>query len=192
MTIMPGQDPVPSLPDRDRPPPGMTPDLRDGRRARPGRRRDRVVRGRSRRSSSLSGAFDALNVDLIMVDVWDWTFRQLKVAGLLGKVDCPCCAAAAVRVARRGTGLAHDDPLRPQRRAGRRPPRRAARLSPSWPRGSHRWATSGTTPSCSGSPPKARVHRLPRRPGDHQGDQRHRQGADALCPVCGKLKPGPP
>jgi adenylyltransferase/sulfurtransferase len=27
-----------------------------------------------------------------MVDVWDWTFRQLKVAGLLGKVDCPCCA----------------------------------------------------------------------------------------------------
>ena len=26
-----------------------------------------------------------------MVDVWDWTFRQLKVAGLLGKVDCPCC-----------------------------------------------------------------------------------------------------
>jgi len=26
-----------------------------------------------------------------MVDVWDWTFRQLKVAGLFGKVDCPCC-----------------------------------------------------------------------------------------------------
>ncbi len=39
----------------------------------------------------LTGAWDALNVDLIMVDVWDWTFRQLKVAGLLGKVDCPCC-----------------------------------------------------------------------------------------------------
>ena len=31
------------------------------------------------------------NKHLIMVDVWDWTFRQLKVAGLLGKVDCPCC-----------------------------------------------------------------------------------------------------
>ena len=28
---------------------------------------------------------------LIMVDVWDWAFRELKVAGLLGKVDCPCC-----------------------------------------------------------------------------------------------------
>jgi adenylyltransferase/sulfurtransferase len=26
-----------------------------------------------------------------MVDIWDWTFRQLKVAGLFGKVDCPCC-----------------------------------------------------------------------------------------------------
>ena len=26
-----------------------------------------------------------------MVDLWDWTFRQLKIAGLLGKVDCPCC-----------------------------------------------------------------------------------------------------
>lgn len=39
----------------------------------------------------LSGAFDALNNELIMVDVWDWTFRRLKVAGLLGKVDCPCC-----------------------------------------------------------------------------------------------------
>src|SRR4029077_14480518 len=39
----------------------------------------------------LSGAWDALNADLIMVDVWDWTFRQLKVAGLFGKVDCPCC-----------------------------------------------------------------------------------------------------
>ncbi len=39
----------------------------------------------------LTGAWDALNADLIMVDIWDWTFRQLKVAGLLGKVDCPCC-----------------------------------------------------------------------------------------------------
>jgi molybdopterin-synthase adenylyltransferase len=39
----------------------------------------------------LSGAFDALNTELIMVDIWDWSFRRLKVAGLLGKVDCPCC-----------------------------------------------------------------------------------------------------
>jgi adenylyltransferase/sulfurtransferase len=39
----------------------------------------------------LTGAFDALNKELIMVDVWDWAFRRLKIAGLLGKVDCPCC-----------------------------------------------------------------------------------------------------
>ena len=39
----------------------------------------------------LTGATDALNKELIMVDLWDWTFRRLKVAGLLGKVNCPCC-----------------------------------------------------------------------------------------------------
>lgn len=39
----------------------------------------------------LTGAHDALNKDLIMVDIWDWTFRRLKVAGLKGKVDCPTC-----------------------------------------------------------------------------------------------------
>jgi adenylyltransferase/sulfurtransferase len=40
----------------------------------------------------LTGRLGAINVHLIMVDLWDWTFRQLKVAGLLGRVDCPCCA----------------------------------------------------------------------------------------------------
>ncbi len=39
----------------------------------------------------LSGAHDALNTELIMVDIWEWSFRRLKIAGLLGKVDCPCC-----------------------------------------------------------------------------------------------------
>jgi len=39
----------------------------------------------------LSGAVDALNTELFVVDIWDWTFRRLKVQGLLGKVDCPCC-----------------------------------------------------------------------------------------------------
>jgi adenylyltransferase/sulfurtransferase len=39
----------------------------------------------------LIGANDALNKELIMVDLWDWSFRRLKVANLLGKVDCPCC-----------------------------------------------------------------------------------------------------
>jgi adenylyltransferase/sulfurtransferase len=26
-----------------------------------------------------------------MVDLWDWSFRRLKIAGLKGKVDCPTC-----------------------------------------------------------------------------------------------------
>jgi hypothetical protein len=39
----------------------------------------------------LSGSMETLNTELIMVDVWDWAFRRLKIAGLLGKVDCPCC-----------------------------------------------------------------------------------------------------
>ena len=74
----------------------------------------------------LTGAHDALNRELIMVDVWDWTFRQLKIAGLLGKVDCPCCKQRKFEWLEGAHGLAHDDPLRPQRRAGRRPPARAA------------------------------------------------------------------
>ena len=36
------------------------------------------------------------------------------------KVDCPCCATAHVRVARRRPRLADDEPVRPQCRAGRR------------------------------------------------------------------------
>ncbi len=39
----------------------------------------------------LSGAHDVANSELIMIDIWDWSFRRLKIAGLLGKVDCPCC-----------------------------------------------------------------------------------------------------
>ncbi len=39
----------------------------------------------------LTGRFDALNTELIMVDIWNWQFRRLKIAGLKGKVDCPTC-----------------------------------------------------------------------------------------------------
>jgi adenylyltransferase/sulfurtransferase len=38
----------------------------------------------------LSGARDALNRDLVLIDLWDWTFRSLKVDAL-SEVDCPCC-----------------------------------------------------------------------------------------------------
>ena len=93
----------------------------------------------------LSGPLEALNRELIMVDVWDRTFRRLKIAGLLGKVDCPCCQRRDFEWLDGAPGLADDDPVRPQRRAGRHAPRRAARTSPRWPAGSPRWARSGTT-----------------------------------------------
>ena len=39
----------------------------------------------------LTGAYEALNTELFMIDIWDWNFRRLKVASLFGKVKCPCC-----------------------------------------------------------------------------------------------------
>jgi molybdopterin-synthase adenylyltransferase len=39
----------------------------------------------------LTGQLDRVNRDLIYVDVWENITRRIKVAPLLGKVDCPCC-----------------------------------------------------------------------------------------------------
>jgi adenylyltransferase/sulfurtransferase len=39
----------------------------------------------------LTGNKQAINRELILLDVWDNTHRKVKVAPLLGKVDCPCC-----------------------------------------------------------------------------------------------------
>jgi adenylyltransferase/sulfurtransferase len=39
----------------------------------------------------LVGQREAINRELIYVDVWDNTTRRIKIASLLGKVDCPCC-----------------------------------------------------------------------------------------------------
>jgi molybdopterin-synthase adenylyltransferase len=39
----------------------------------------------------LTGAHEALNKELVMIDIWDWSFRRLKVARLLETTDCPCC-----------------------------------------------------------------------------------------------------
>ncbi len=39
----------------------------------------------------LTGRRDQISRDLIYVDVWDNIQRRIKVAPLLGKVDCPCC-----------------------------------------------------------------------------------------------------
>ena len=39
----------------------------------------------------LTGQRAQINRDLIYVDVWENTHRRIKIAPLLGKVDCPCC-----------------------------------------------------------------------------------------------------
>jgi molybdopterin-synthase adenylyltransferase len=39
----------------------------------------------------LTGKRETVNRDLLYFDVWENTQRKIKVAPLLGKVDCPCC-----------------------------------------------------------------------------------------------------
>ncbi|MFN4259723.1 MAG: ThiF family adenylyltransferase [Gemmataceae bacterium] len=39
----------------------------------------------------LTGQTDRINRELIYVDVWENISRRIKIAPLLGKVDCPCC-----------------------------------------------------------------------------------------------------
>ncbi len=39
----------------------------------------------------LTGAMDKVNRELVNIDVWENTFRRIKIAKLHGKVDCPCC-----------------------------------------------------------------------------------------------------
>lgn len=90
MTIVPGKTPCLRCLIETAPPPGMTPTCETAGVLGPA---VAVIASLEAVEAIklLTGATDALNRDLIMVDIWDWTFRQLKVAGLLGKVDCPCC-----------------------------------------------------------------------------------------------------
>jgi molybdopterin-synthase adenylyltransferase len=90
MTIRPGQTPCLRCLIEDSPPPGLTPTCETVGVLGPA---VAVIASFEAVEAIklLSGALEALNKDLIMVDLWDWTFRPLKVARLLGKVDCPCC-----------------------------------------------------------------------------------------------------
>jgi len=90
MTIVPGKTPCLRCLIETAPPPGMTPTCETAGVLGPA---VAVIASFEAIEAIklLTGAWDAVNVHLIMVDVWDWTFRQLKVAGLVGKVDCPCC-----------------------------------------------------------------------------------------------------
>jgi adenylyltransferase/sulfurtransferase len=39
----------------------------------------------------LMGRLEAVNRELLYLDLWDNVVRRIKIAPLLGKVDCPCC-----------------------------------------------------------------------------------------------------
>jgi adenylyltransferase/sulfurtransferase len=39
----------------------------------------------------LTGRREQINRELIYIDVWENVHRKIKIAPLLGKVDCPCC-----------------------------------------------------------------------------------------------------
>jgi adenylyltransferase/sulfurtransferase len=90
MTIIPGNTPCIRCLIESSPPPGMTPTCETAGVLGPA---VAVIASFEAVEAIklLSGALEALNRELIMIDVWDWSFRRLKVAGLLGKVDCPCC-----------------------------------------------------------------------------------------------------
>ena len=81
-----------------------------------------------------------INRDLIYIDVWENMQRRIKIAPLLGKVDCPCCQRRRFEWLDGEHGHADDQPVRPQRRAGVAPHAGAARTSRSWPGTWRRWA----------------------------------------------------
>lgn len=90
MTILPGQTPCLRCVVETSPPPGMTPTCETAGVLGPAV--STIASFEAMEAFKiLAGKFDALNRDLIMVDLWNWSFRQLKIQSLLGKVDCPAC-----------------------------------------------------------------------------------------------------
>lgn len=90
MTIIPGKTPCIRCVVETSPPPGMTPTCETAGVLGPA---VAVIASFEAVEAIkiLSGAHDALNKELIMIDIWDWSFRRLKVARLLETTDCPCC-----------------------------------------------------------------------------------------------------
>lgn len=90
MTIRPGKTPCLRCVIESSPPPGMAPTCETAGVLGPA---VAVVASFEAVEAIklLVGAESALNQELIMFDIWDWSFRRLKVASLLGKVDCPTC-----------------------------------------------------------------------------------------------------
>lgn len=90
MTIRPGLTPCLRCVIETSPPPGMTPTCETAGVLGPA---VAVVASFEAVEAIklLAGKLEALNTELIMIDVWDWAFRRLKIAALNDRVDCPTC-----------------------------------------------------------------------------------------------------
>src|SRR4051812_26315235 len=101
-----------------------------------------------------------------------------------GRPQLPVLQAAQVRVARGRARHPDDEPVRAERRPGVAPRGRPAELRR--PGEAARRVRAGKLQQvpaqvpAEGSGGGLRVHGLPGRPGDHQGDGRHGQGPDAV------------
>lgn len=90
MTILPGETPCLRCVIETSPPPGMTPTCETAGVLGPA---VAVIASFEAVEALklLAGQREALNRELIMVDLWDWNFRRLKIEKLRDKVNCPCC-----------------------------------------------------------------------------------------------------
>jgi adenylyltransferase/sulfurtransferase len=90
MTIIPGQTPCLRCVVESGPPPGMAPTCETAGILGPTVNIIASLQA-TEALKLLTGQFDAIIRELIMIDIWDGTFKKLKIAGLLGTVDCPTC-----------------------------------------------------------------------------------------------------
>ena len=90
MTIVPGTTPCLRCLIETAPPPGLTPTCETAGVLGPAVAIIASIEA-AEAIKLLTGAFDVLNRGLILIDLWDWSFRQLSLSGLRDQVDCPCC-----------------------------------------------------------------------------------------------------
>jgi adenylyltransferase/sulfurtransferase len=90
MTILPGETPCLRCVIESSPPPGMAPTCETAGVLAP------IVNivasfQAAEALKILTGHRDAINRELLLIDIWENTFRRLKVAKLLETANCPCC-----------------------------------------------------------------------------------------------------
>jgi adenylyltransferase/sulfurtransferase len=90
MTILPGETPCLRCVIESAPPPGMAPTCETAGVLGPA---INIIASYQATEALkiLTGRREAINRDLIFIDVWENVHKQFKIAKLKDKVDCPCC-----------------------------------------------------------------------------------------------------